>query len=74
MLEVIASDFVRLETETAAAEASAAKAYENFMAESEADKDAKQRDIEHKTAKKRDKEQALTSAKEDLALTQQELD
>merc|ERR1719248_294696 len=42
MLEVIASDFVRLETETAAAEASAAKAYENFMAESKADKEAKQ--------------------------------
>merc|ERR1719420_208929 len=44
------------------------------MVDSDADKAAKETDIEHKTAKKQDKNQALTSSKEDLELTQKELD
>merc|ERR1719393_110719 len=74
MLEVIESDFARLESETKAAEATAQKEYDEFMTDSEVDKAAKTKDIEHKTAKKQDQEQALVSKKEDLEGTQKELD
>jgi uncharacterized protein YoxC len=74
MLEVIESDFARLESETKAAEATAQKEYDEFMTESKVDKTKKSTDIEHKTAKKQDQEQALTTKKEDLEGTQKELD
>jgi len=74
MLEVIESDFARLESDTKAAEATAQKEYDGFMSESKVDKSAKSTDIEHKTAKKQDQEQALTTNKEDLEGTQKELD
>jgi len=74
MLEVIESDFARLESETKASEATAQKEYDEFMTESKVDKSAKSSDIEHKTAKKQDQEQALTTNKEDLEGTQKELD
>jgi len=74
MLEVIESDFARLESETKASEATAQKEYDGFMSESKIDKAAKATDIEHKTAKKQDQEQALTTNKEDLEGTQKELD
>merc|ERR1719460_1682250 len=61
MLEVIESDFARLEADTKAAEASAQKEYDGFMTDSKVDKSEKSTDIEHKTAKKQDEEQALTS-------------
>jgi cell division septum initiation protein DivIVA len=74
MLEVIESDFARLESDTKAAEATAQKEYDEFMTESKVDKAKKTEDIEHKTAKKQDEEQALTVKKEDLEGTQKELD
>merc|ERR1712039_285663 len=74
MLEVIESDFARLEAETKAAEVTAQKEYDQFMTDSKVDKAAKVKDIEHKTAKRQDEEQALTVKKEDLAGTQKELD
>merc|ERR1719401_439686 len=74
MLEVIESDFARLEAETKAAEATAQKEYDAFMTDSKVDKAAKQTDIEHKTAKKQDESQALVVAKTDLEGTQKELD
>merc|ERR1719217_95869 len=74
MLEVIQSDFARLEAETTAAEELAAKEYEEFMNDSEIDKTAKTKDIEHKTQKKQDQEQALEEKKADLEGTQKELD
>merc|ERR1740121_3597568 len=74
MLEVIFSDFARLESDTKAAEATAQKEYDNFMTESKVDKAAKVKDIEHKTAKKQDQKQALTVKKQDLEGTQKELD
>jgi len=52
MLEVIESDFARLEADTKAAEATAQKEYDTFMTDSKVDKEAKSTDIEHKTAKK----------------------
>merc|ERR1711920_666132 len=74
MLEVIASDFARLEGDTRAAEAAAQKEYDEFMRNSKVDKSAKETDIEHKTTKKQDQNQALTTKKEDLEGTQNELD
>merc|ERR1719412_688845 len=74
MLEVIESDFARLEADTKAAEATAQKEYDTFMTDSKVDKEAKSTDIEHKTAKKQDEEQALTVKQSDLEGTQKELD
>jgi len=74
MLEVIESDFARLEAETKAAEAAAQKEYDTFMEDSRVDKEGKETDVEHKTAKKGAEEQALSSAQSDLEGTQKELD
>jgi len=74
MLEVIESDFARLESDTKASEASAQKEYDEFMTDSKVDKSEKSTDIEHKTAKKQDESQALTTKNEDLEGTQKELD
>jgi len=74
MLEVIESDFARLEADTKASEASASKEYDTFMTDSAVDKTKKATDIEHKTAKKQDEEQALTQKRADLEGTQKELD
>jgi len=74
MLEVIESDFARLEADTKAAEATAQKEYDTFMTDSKVDKESKTKDIEHKTAKKQDEEQALVVKHEDLEGTQKELD
>merc|ERR1712228_787426 len=57
MLEVIESDFARLEAETKAAEATAQKQYDTFMTDSKVDKAAKTKEIEHKTTKKQDQSQ-----------------
>jgi hypothetical protein len=74
MLEVIESDFARLEADTKAAEAAAQKEYETFMTDSKVDKEGKETDVEHKTAKKEAEEQALASTQADLEGTQKELD
>merc|ERR1712110_1054777 len=64
----------RLESDTKAAEATAQKEYDTFMTDSKVDKESKQTDIEHKTAKKQDETQALTTKQSDLEGTQKELD
>jgi len=74
MLEVIQSDFARLEAETKASEATSQKNYDQFMTDSKVDKAAKSTDIEHKTAKKQDETQAVTTKTADLEGTQKELD
>jgi len=74
MLEVIESDFARLEADTKAAEESAQKEYDEFMTDSATDKSKKTTDSEHKTAKKQDESQTLTQVMEDLQGTQEELD
>merc|ERR1740138_121022 len=74
MLEVIESDFARLEAETSSAEATAQKTYDEFMTDSKVDKAQKTTDSEHKSAKKQDQEQALTVKSGDLEGTQKELD
>jgi len=74
MLEVIESDFARLESETKASEATAQKEYDGFMTDSKVDKSQKSTDIDHKTAKKQDESQALTAKNLDVEGTQKELD
>jgi len=74
MIEVIQSDFARLESETTAAEAEAQKQYDEFMSDSSIDKAQKTADIEHKSGKKQNHEQSLQEAKTDLDGTQKELD
>jgi len=74
MLEVIESDFARLEADTTASEAQSQKEFDTFSTDSAMDKAQKNKDIEHKTAKKQNEEQALQEAKGDLEGTQKELD
>uniref|UniRef100_A0A7S0A6D7 Uncharacterized protein n=1 Tax=Pyrodinium bahamense TaxID=73915 RepID=A0A7S0A6D7_9DINO len=72
-LEVILTDFTRLESETSSAEATEQDEYEKFMFESKKDKALKENESEHKDAKKSDKESALHSAEEELKTTQEQL-
>merc|ERR1719335_865877 len=74
MLEVILSDFARLEAETTADESQAAKEYDQFMADSKADAQAKHDEEFDKGLIKDKKEHELKGTKEDLASTQEELD
>jgi len=73
MIEVIQSDFARLEAETTAAEQSAAKEYESFMDDSKLDLASKEKDISHKSSRKESETQALTSVGTDLANVKKEL-
>jgi len=73
-LEVILSDFVRLESETAATEAAETDQYKEFMFESNKDKALKQNESEHKAESKVNKESALHSAEAELKLNQEQLD
>merc|ERR1719158_2803565 len=74
MLEVIESDFARVQAETQAAEAKAQKEYDVFMHDSTVDKAEKVRDSEHKAAKKLNQEGAIKDNGVDLEGTQKELD
>jgi len=74
MIEVIQSDFARLESETSASEAESAKEYDEFMQDSKIDKVQKSSDIEHQSESKQSQEQALQEKKVDLDGTQKELD
>ena len=74
LIEVIESDFARLEAETSSAEATAQKSYDGFITDSKVDKAQKTTDSEHKTAKRQNQEQALTVKSGDLEGTQKELD
>jgi len=73
MLEVINSDFARLEADTVAAEAAGKSEYDAFMHDSQIDKAEKSKDIEHKTKKKQEQSSTLTETTANLAGTQKEL-
>merc|ERR1719378_782090 len=73
MLEVIQSDFARVEAETTEAELTAQKEYDEFMTDSKMDKAAKETDLKHKTAEKQDREQTLKGKIADVEGTQKEL-
>jgi DNA repair exonuclease SbcCD ATPase subunit len=74
MLEVIQSDFARLESETSASEVQDADEYKTFMNDSEVDKAVKETDIEHKNGLIAKKNDANAEAKKELKVTQEELD
>jgi len=74
MLEVIQSDFVRLETETTAAEDKASKAFTQFSRDCSKDKAVKEMDLKHTLNSKTEKESELADAEKDLKGTQEELD
>lgn len=74
MLEVILSDFARLEAETQAAEDGAQSEYEKFMADADEDNAVKQTEVDHKTTAKQQCEEKLTELGKDLEVTQAELD
>lgn len=74
MLEVVLSDFARLEAETLAAEETAATTYEKFMNESNESVAVKETEVEHKTSKKALLDEETEGLKKDLSLTQAELD
>lgn len=73
LLEVIQSDFARLEAETRSSEVKAQKEYDAFMTASRTTKDMKQTDLEHKNAKKQDASQDLVVKEDYLEDTQSEL-
>lgn len=73
MLEVILTDFTRLESETEAAEAGQATEYKTYMLESERDQALKQNAKGHMEDQRVDKESELRSAQEELAATQDQL-
>jgi len=73
LLEVIESDFNKLEAETAAAEDEAAKEYDRFMAESKKDKAVKTADMDYKKKTKTQKESDLSDTEGDLKGTEKEL-
>merc|ERR1719327_906444 len=74
MLEVIQSDFVRLETETTSAEDKSAKAFTDFSRDSSKDKAIKEMDLKHTLNSKTEKESEMADAEKDLKGTQEELD
>lgn len=73
MLEVIEADFSRMEAETTASEAAAAKEHDAFVQESKLTKAEKSKEVEHKTSSKREKNSELINIKADLEGTQKEL-
>jgi len=73
-LEVILTDFARLESDTATSEATEADEYKTFSFESEKDKALKLNEKGHKESSTTDKESALHSTEEELKMTQEQLD
>merc|ERR1719271_190338 len=74
MLEVILSDFNRLESETTSSEAEASAAFDRFSADSNADISALSDTADAKTDEKTKQEKALNDTKKDMKATQEELD
>jgi predicted nucleic acid-binding Zn-ribbon protein len=74
MLDVIASDFARLEADTSAAEDEAVREFEAFSNEAAENKAVKETEARHKGFKKTRAVRDLNQAKKDLEATQAELD
>jgi len=73
-LEVILSDFARLEAEASTQEDQQVAAHQKFMDESTQDKELKETEMNHKASKKAQLEQVTRNLKKELDLTQKELD
>jgi len=74
MLEVIQSDFARLEAETSSGEDAAARDHETFLNDSAEDKAVKEKEARHKGFDEVRTERALKQGSKDLKATQGELD
>merc|ERR1719486_813861 len=74
MLEVVLSDFARLDTETSEAEMLAQRAYEKFMDESAEDSAVKETEKKHKENNRDRTDEKLRGTKKELEMTQEELD
>jgi len=74
MLEVVLSDFARLETETSTAEAMQQSAYDKMMDETNEDVAVKDTEMNHKTNQKDQANENINSFKKNLEMTQNELD
>merc|ERR1740120_347017 len=74
MLEVVLSDFARLESETRAAEESQASAHGKFMDETNESIAVKETEKEHKENNMRLTDEKARNTKKELDLTQEELD
>merc|ERR1719281_48391 len=74
MIEVIESDFARLEAETTASENTAQREYDEFMSDSKADIKSKHKEEFDKGLLKDQKEYELKLAKKDLGESQAALD
>eukprot|EP00928_Gymnodinium_smaydae_P004446 TRINITY_DN1150_c0_g2_i1.p1 TRINITY_DN1150_c0_g2~~TRINITY_DN1150_c0_g2_i1.p1 ORF type:complete len:698 (+),score=213.64 TRINITY_DN1150_c0_g2_i1:96-2189(+) len=74
MLEVIQSDFARLESTTSADESTAQADYDKFMRDAAVAKAAKQTDMDHKKRERQSLEQLLVDGTNDRLSAQKELD
>eukprot|EP00931_Biecheleriopsis_adriatica_P063220 TRINITY_DN3823_c0_g3_i2.p1 TRINITY_DN3823_c0_g3~~TRINITY_DN3823_c0_g3_i2.p1 ORF type:complete len:712 (+),score=258.65 TRINITY_DN3823_c0_g3_i2:125-2137(+) len=74
MMEVIESDFARLEAETSSAEEAAKKEFDEFMEDTKIDKATKKKTVSFKANKKQNKEQEMQVLDGDLQGTHKELD
>jgi hypothetical protein len=74
MLEVIASDFARLESETEMAEEQASKEFERFSDMSAEDKAVKNQEMQHRTNLQTEKKAALRETEGGLKAMQGQLD
>jgi pyruvate formate-lyase activating enzyme-like uncharacterized protein len=74
MLEVVLSDFARLESETSSSEDSQKRAYESMMDETTEDVAVKDTEMTHKSKKKDTSSENIRSLNKNLQLTQSELD
>jgi len=73
LIEVIESDFARLESETITAEDNAASSFKKFSEDSTEDKAVKEADREHKINERQRTESKLARTNKDLAGNQEEL-
>lgn len=74
MMEVIKSDFARLEEETDTAEMQSAREFRDFTTKTNVDKADKSTSIAHKTVEKEDQDAYLVTKKQDLLDANLELD
>merc|ERR1719460_2486165 len=74
MLEVIQSDFARLEAETSSGEDESQRQHETFLNDSSEDKAVKEKEARHKGFDQVRTKRALKQAGKDLTATQAELD
>jgi chromosome segregation ATPase len=73
MIEVIQTDFARLEAETRATEEASTKAYKKFIADSKMETAQKGKDIQHKKSRIENDKQQVNELKDDLSSSQKEL-